>query len=80
MKFFRNVIFAVIFLTLIVAGFMVKTFYDAGEFRELNPHFNGRFISVTGVLSSEDINIPRIDGSSGPGAVTRAREPFTDST
>ena len=57
MKFFRNVIYAVIFLTLIVAAFLVKTFYDAGEFRELNPHFNGRFTSITGVLSSEDITI-----------------------
>lgn len=57
MKFFRNVILIVILLTLIVAGFLGKTFYDAGEFRELNPHFNGQFVSIAGVFSSEDITI-----------------------
>jgi arylesterase/paraoxonase len=57
MKYFRNVIITVILLTLVVVGFLVKTFYDAGEFRKIGSHFDGQYISVKGVLSSEDITI-----------------------
>jgi arylesterase/paraoxonase len=52
----------VVLLTLVVAGFLVKTFYDAGEFRDLKPHFNGQFVSIAGVFSSEDITIHQKSG------------------
>lgn len=35
----------------------MKTFYDAGERREINPHFKGEVNTIAGVLSSEDITI-----------------------
>jgi hypothetical protein len=40
-----------------LAVFGVKTFYDAGEFKEIKPHFNGKVQTIAGVLSSEDITI-----------------------
>ncbi|MBW2336749.1 MAG: hypothetical protein JRF47_08345 [Deltaproteobacteria bacterium] len=40
-KYLRNTILTLLVLVLILAGFMVKTFYDAGEFREIKPHFKG---------------------------------------
>ena len=57
MKFFRVAIIILIVLALIIGGFIVKTLFDAGEFKVINPHFNGVCESVPGVLSSEDITI-----------------------
>ncbi len=58
MKFFRKAIITILILTTILAGLGVKTFYDAGEFREIKPHFNGQVKkTIAGVLSSEDITI-----------------------
>jgi arylesterase/paraoxonase len=56
-KYLKNTILTLLVLVLILAGFMVKTFYDAGEFREIKPHFKGQSKSISGVLSSEDITI-----------------------
>jgi arylesterase / paraoxonase len=44
-------------VVILLAGFGVKTFYNAGEFREVSPHFQGQCQTVSGVLSSEDITI-----------------------
>ena len=38
-------------------GLIVKTYYDAGEFKEIDPHFNTECKAIFGVLSSEDITI-----------------------
>lgn len=57
MKYLRNAIITVLILAIIAAGLLVKTFYDAGEFREINPHFKGKVNTIAGVLSSEDITI-----------------------
>ncbi len=57
LKYLRNTLLTLLVLVLILAGFMVKTFYDAGEFREIKSHFKGQSKSVSGVLSSEDITI-----------------------
>ena len=35
----------------------MKTYYDAGEFKKINPHFKAECKSITGALSSEDITI-----------------------
>jgi len=45
-----------VILTAIVA-FVLKTFYDAGEFKNIVPHTSGPCQTVGGVLSSEDITI-----------------------
>jgi arylesterase/paraoxonase len=57
MKCRRNVITIVLILAIIAAGLLVKTFYDAGEFSKINPHFKGEVNTIAGVLSSEDITI-----------------------
>jgi len=57
MKFLKKAIITVLILVVILAGLGVKTFYDAGEFKEIRPHFNGQVKTIAGVLSSEDITI-----------------------
>ena len=57
MKFFKAAIITVIVLALFVGGLIVKTYYDAGEFKEIDPHFNAECKAISGVLSSEDITI-----------------------
>ena len=57
MKFFKAAIITVIVLALVVGGLIVKTYYDAGEFKKINPHFNAECKAISGVLSSEDITI-----------------------
>lgn len=57
MKFFKRLIIVIFVLALVLGGLVVKTFYDAGEFKEIAPHFNGQVKAVAGVLSSEDITI-----------------------
>jgi arylesterase/paraoxonase len=57
MKFFKKTVITVLILVLVLAGLGVKTFYDAGEFKEIMPHFNGQVKAIAGVLSSEDITI-----------------------
>ena len=57
MKMFKSAIITLIVLALLVAGLIVKTYYDAGEFKKINPHFNAECKAISGVLSSEDITI-----------------------
>ena len=57
MKFFKAAIITLIALALVVGGLIVKTYYDAGEFKKINPHFKAECKSITGVLSSEDITV-----------------------
>ena len=57
MKFFKKAIITVLILAFILVGLGVKTFYDAGEFKEITPHFNGQVKTIAGVLSSEDITV-----------------------
>ena len=57
MKFIKKAIITVLILVLVLAGLGVKTFYDAGEFKEITPHFKGTMAAMAGVLSSEDITI-----------------------
>ena len=57
MTFFKKAIITVLILVLVLGGLGVKTFYDAGEFKEITPHFNGQVKTIAGVFSSEDITI-----------------------
>ena len=62
MKVFKGGIAGVIVLVLVAGGFLLKTYYDAGEFKEIKARFNGNCRTITGVLSSEDIAVDRKTG------------------
>ena len=57
MRFFKKAIITLLIIAVILVGLGAKTFYDAGEFKEITPHFNGQVKTIAGVLSSEDISI-----------------------
>ena len=57
MKIFKAAIITLIVLALVVGGLIVKTYYDAGEFKKINPNFDAECEAISGVLSSEDITI-----------------------
>jgi arylesterase/paraoxonase len=57
MRYVKRAVIAFLILAFVLAGLVVKTFYDAGEFREISPHFNGQVKVIGGVFSSEDITI-----------------------
>jgi len=57
MKYLKNTIKVVLVLALVGISFIIKTFYDAGQFKKITPHFNGAVNSIAGVLSSEDITV-----------------------
>lgn len=57
MKTFKRVILVLFVLLLIIGGFLAKTFYDAGEFKEISPVESADCRIVGGVLGSEDITI-----------------------
>ena len=62
MKVLKRGIAGVIVLVLIAGGFLLKTYSDAGEFKEIKARFNGNCHTITGVLSSEDIAVDRKSG------------------
>ncbi|HXH19450.1 MAG TPA: SMP-30/gluconolactonase/LRE family protein [Chitinophagales bacterium] len=54
----RKKIFAAIALVVVgVILFVIKTLYDAGEFKTLHPHFNGTISKIYGITGAEDITI-----------------------
>jgi arylesterase/paraoxonase len=57
MRLFKKAIITFMILVVILVGLVIKTAYDAGEFKEIKPHFNGQVKTIGGVLSSEDITI-----------------------
>jgi len=57
MKIFKKILLVVVVLAMALGGFLLKTFYDAGEFSKIQSHFIGNCEAVEGVLSSEDITI-----------------------
>jgi arylesterase / paraoxonase len=57
MKTWKITLIVVALGVLLVVGLGIKTFYDAGEFKTVSPHFNGQCKPISGVLSSEDITI-----------------------
>ena len=44
-------------LSLGISSFIGKTMYDAGEFKNIHSHFDGRCTSVYGLNGPEDITI-----------------------
>jgi arylesterase / paraoxonase len=57
MKKWKITLIVAAFGVLLLAGLGIKTFYDAGEFKTISPHFSGQCQAISGVLSSEDITI-----------------------
>ena len=62
MKFLKIFVITLAVLALIIGGILLKTYYDAGEFKEIKTSFQGECQTVSGVLSSEDIAIDRKTG------------------
>lgn len=53
-----KIVFSLILLILIIAGmFMLDTYRDAGEFKDIEPHFDGEIRKISGVIGAEDITI-----------------------
>jgi len=44
-----------VFIFIVAVGFIMRTMYDAGEFKTLEPHYSGDCFSVDGVVGAEDI-------------------------
>jgi arylesterase/paraoxonase len=44
-----------VFIFILAVGFILRTMYDAGEFKTLEPHYSGDCFSVDGVVGAEDI-------------------------
>jgi arylesterase / paraoxonase len=57
MKTWKITLIIITLGVLLVVGLGIKTFYDAGEFKTISPHFKGKCRPISGVLSSEDITI-----------------------
>jgi arylesterase/paraoxonase len=48
---------AVLFLVILVAGWVVHLYWVAGQFKTIEPHFSGKCKAVAGVAGPEDITI-----------------------
>jgi arylesterase/paraoxonase len=57
MKTLKILLIIALIIVIGIGGFALKTFRDAGEFKEIKPHFSGQCRPVKGVQSSEDITI-----------------------
>ena len=62
MKFLKACAITLFVLTLMIGGLLLKTYYDAGEFKEIKTSSKGKCQLISGVLSSEDIAIDRKTG------------------
>ncbi|MFC1884088.1 strictosidine synthase family protein [Thermodesulfobacteriota bacterium] len=57
MKVLKTILIALALIVFVIIGFGLKTYWSAGEFRSIEPHFSGDCQVVKGVMSSEDITI-----------------------
>jgi arylesterase/paraoxonase len=57
MRILKRVVIIIGAIVLVIVLLILKTFRDAGEFKEIVPHFAGQCETISGVLSSEDITI-----------------------
>ena len=81
-----------VFIFILVAGFILRTMYEAGEFKTLEPHYSGECLSVAGVAGAEDITFlkngtalissdnrrSRMDGSLAQGTIYQYRPKAKD--
>ncbi len=82
MKVWKYAIIAAGVLIVGLVAFVLRTYYVAGEFKDLEPHFAGSCRRVVGVLSSEDITIDQKTGLAfissmerGPDLAAKTRRP-----
>ncbi|MBX3420382.1 MAG: SMP-30/gluconolactonase/LRE family protein [Pirellulaceae bacterium] len=74
----RRIAYGLIGLVALLTAWIVKTAYDAGEFKSLQPHFAGQKRTITDVVGGEDITIDharQIAYISADDRQTRARQP-----
>jgi arylesterase/paraoxonase len=57
MKKLKGLLFILLLLLLVIGGFILKTAWDAGEFKDIVPKNTGMCRLISGVQSSEDITI-----------------------
>ena len=57
MKALKIALLVLAVIILVIIGFAVKTYWNAGQFKSIKPHFSGDCRIVKGVMSSEDITI-----------------------
>ncbi|MBU2511962.1 SMP-30/gluconolactonase/LRE family protein [bacterium] len=53
----KKAFLGLLIIILIVAGWVFKLVWDAGEFKKISPHFEGKCRQVSGVAGPEDITI-----------------------
>jgi len=56
------IVFALILIVLICAGWVMDLLWSAGQFRDIDSHFSGTCHPVTGAVGAEDITIHPITG------------------
>ena len=57
MRILKWIVIIIGVIILVLGLLILMTFRDAGEFKEIMPHFAGQCKTISGVLSSEDITI-----------------------
>jgi arylesterase/paraoxonase len=57
MKALKITLLVLAVFVLVIIGFGLKTYWDAGEFRSIEPHYSAECRVIEGVMSSEDITI-----------------------
>jgi len=62
MKALKITLIFLVVIILVIIGLVVKTFWNAGQFKSIEPHYSGECQVVTGVMSSEDITIHPVTG------------------
>lgn len=78
MKLIKILLLLVTVVAVILTAFILKTMYDAGEFRDLKYHTPGACRLVEGVYSSEDIVVDRENGRAYISARKEGRRQGTD--
>ncbi len=53
----KKALLVILILILIIAGWVLKLVWDAGQFKSLEPHFAGNCRQIPGVVGPEDITI-----------------------
>jgi arylesterase / paraoxonase len=59
MKTFKRILLLIL---IIIIAFVVKTLFQAGTFKDIYPHFEGKIKEVSGVIAVEDITIDKSTG------------------
>lgn len=53
----KKILAAAFLIALLFAAFLIKTYRDAGQFKNIEPHFSGTKTFIPGIIGAEDITI-----------------------